>query len=47
MPRQSEAMKDVLICVKLWGVDKKRRSTDVRMGEPTLLSKVSLGEYIA
>ena len=36
MPRQSEAKKDVIHCEKLRGVVNKRRSVDIRMGEPTV-----------
>ena len=36
MPRQSEAKKDVIHCEKLRGVVNKRRSADIRMGEPTV-----------
>ena len=35
MPRQQEAMKDVIPCVKPWGAGNGLRSMDVRMGKPT------------
>ena len=34
MPWDWKAMKDVLICDKLWVVDKRRLSIDFRMGKP-------------
>ena len=34
MPRYREAMKDVQICEKLRGADKRPRSGDIRMGKP-------------
>ena len=35
MPWQQEAMKDVLLCDKLRGAEKRLRSADFRMGQPT------------
>lgn len=34
MPRQSEAMKDVLICEKHWLADRSVWTSDFRMGKP-------------
>jgi hypothetical protein len=35
MPRQSEAKKDVVVCEKRWGADKRANEpSDVRMGKP-------------
>ena len=48
MPRQREAMKDVVSCEKLRGAANRLRSGDVRMGKPGRGHARSLhGEYIA
>ena len=48
MPRQREAMKDVVSCEKLRGAANRLRSGDVRMGKPGRGNALSLcGEYIA
>ncbi len=36
MPRLPEAKKDVTSCEKLRGVANKRRSADIRMGQPVM-----------
>ena len=44
MPWLSEATKDVISCEKLRGAANKRRSEDIRMGQPDRLKVYHLSE---